>query len=200
MSPTTNDGKKDPEQLLAKVVIDSSRFRAKKAHASLGVIHLDYDYPPAPGDINSPDSFGYDVFYRAVPGLSFGMCQSGHLTDKVKANFIEAIQWLDKEKGVSAITGDCGFIMWFQDLARRHTNKPVLMSSLVRLPSVCAAYSSKEDIAIFTANSTTLMPMNSLIEKQCSVNPANTHALNLKVRPTVQLFLAISRVGSTKVP
>jgi hypothetical protein len=154
MSPSTNDG--------------------KKAHGSLGVVRLDYDYPPAPGDIDSPDSFGYDVFYRAVPGLSFGMCQSGHLTDKVKADFIEAIQWLDKEKGVSAITGDCGFMMWFQDLARQHTHKPVLMSSLVQLPAVCAAYSSKEDIAIFTANSTTLTPMNSLIEKQCGVNPANT--------------------------
>jgi len=42
--------------------------------ASLGVIRLDYDYPPAPGDIDCPDSFGYDVHYRVVPGLTFEMC------------------------------------------------------------------------------------------------------------------------------
>merc|ERR1719440_1524209 len=47
---------------------------------SLGVIRLDYDYPPAPGDIDCPQSFGYDVFYRVVPGLTFEMCQSGTTT------------------------------------------------------------------------------------------------------------------------
>ena len=43
----------------------------------LGVIRLDYDYPPIPGDVDSPDSFSYDVIYRVVPGLSFEVAQSG---------------------------------------------------------------------------------------------------------------------------
>jgi hypothetical protein len=174
MSTTATKTSDDSAKLLAKSVLDSTRARAKKAHASLGVIRLDYDYPPAPGDIDSQDSFGYDVFYRAVPGLSFEMCQKGVLTDKVKAEFIEAVVWLDKEKNVSAITGDCGFMMWFQELARQYTHKPVCMSSLVQLPSVAAAYSKHEDIAIFTANSVSLKPMNSLIEDQCGVNPEDT--------------------------
>ena len=46
----------------------------KAKAACLGVIRLDYDYPPAPGDIDSPDSFAYDVYYRVVPGLTFEMC------------------------------------------------------------------------------------------------------------------------------
>lgn len=46
----------------------------KKEAVSLGVIRLDYDYPPAPGDIDCPDSFAYDVHYRVVPGLTFEMC------------------------------------------------------------------------------------------------------------------------------
>merc|ERR1719183_2771025 len=61
--------------------------RPKKAAASLGVIRLDYDYPPAPGDIDSPQSFAYDVYYRAVPGLTFSICQSGRMTDTVERNF-----------------------------------------------------------------------------------------------------------------
>lgn len=46
----------------------------KKSAACLGVIRLDYDYPPAPGDIDCPESYGYDVYYRVIPGLTFGMC------------------------------------------------------------------------------------------------------------------------------
>ena len=45
--------------------------------AKLGVIRLDYDYPPIPGDVDSPDSFSYDVVYRTVPGLTFEMAQFG---------------------------------------------------------------------------------------------------------------------------
>jgi len=88
---------KDATKLLEHVK-DSTRARAKKAHASLGVIRLDYDYPPAPGDIDCPDSFDYDVFYCAVPGLTFEMCQSGKLSEKVQAEFVEAIEFLDKTK------------------------------------------------------------------------------------------------------
>jgi len=90
------------------------RSRNKKELApSLGVIRLDYDYPPAPGDIDSPDSFPYKVYYKVVPGLSFEMCQSGNLTEEVKDRFKESIQWLVNEKNVSGITGDCGFMMYF---------------------------------------------------------------------------------------
>ena len=98
--------------------------------ASLGVVRLDYDYPPAPGDIDHPGSFGYDVYYRVVPGLTFGMCQSGKLTPEVEARFIKAIKYLDA-KGVSVITADCGFFMNFQALARTVTRKPVVMSGFV---------------------------------------------------------------------
>ena len=90
---------------------------AKHSAVSLGVIRLDYNYPPAPGDIDHPGSYDYDVFYRVVPGLTFAMCQSGEMTPEVTAEFTEAVRWLDQEKGVSGITGDCGFMMWFQGLA-----------------------------------------------------------------------------------
>lgn len=41
---------------------------------SLGILRLDYDYPAAPGDMDCPDSFDYDVYYRAIPGYTFSMC------------------------------------------------------------------------------------------------------------------------------
>lgn len=144
--------------------------RPKKAAASLGVIRLDYDYPPAPGDIDSPQSFAYDVFYRVVPGLTFEMCQSGKLTPDVRMEFLEAVDWLDR-KGVSGITGDCGFMMYFQELARTHTKKPVFMSSLAQLPAVTCAFGRDELIAVMTANGASLKPMRNLIKDECGVDP-----------------------------
>ena len=61
--------------------VDILKNRAKHSAASLGVVRLDYNYPPAPGDIDHPGSYQYDVFYRAVPGLTFEMCQSGKLSE-----------------------------------------------------------------------------------------------------------------------
>lgn len=49
-------------------------YHERVEHATLGIIRLDYDYPAQAGDIDSPDSFDYDVFYRVVPGLTFEMC------------------------------------------------------------------------------------------------------------------------------
>jgi len=142
-------------------------------HPSLGVIRLDYDYPPALGDVDHPGSFYYDVFYRVVPGLTFELCQSGELPDDVKQRFIDAITWLD-EQGVAGITGDCGFFMYFQALARSVTSKPVFMSSLCQLPAVVCAYAADEQIALFTANGESLKPMRELIKKECGVDPDDT--------------------------
>jgi len=142
----------------------------KASDARLGVIRLDYDYPPAPGDIDSPESFGYDVFYRVVPGLTFEMCQKNAITPEVEAAFYTAIDWLIDEKKVNGITGDCGFMMWFQALARRRTHIPIFMSALAQLPAVTCAYSSEEQIIILTANQETLTPMRDLIRDECGVD------------------------------
>lgn len=129
-----------------------------RPHPSLGVIRLDYEYPPAPGDIDHPASFGYRVHYRMVKGLTFEMCQKGHMTDEVHDEFVEAIKDLEKLH-VSAITGDCGFMFWFQELVREYTTKPVLLSSLVQLPSITCSLGRKDQVAIFTANGESLHPM-----------------------------------------
>ena len=111
-------------------IFDRCKERSKAKPPSLGVIHLDYYYPPVPGDMDSTDSFAYPVYYRVVPGLTFEMCQTGRLSPQVAASFAEAVRWLDQEKNVSAISGDCGFMIWFQELARNIANKPVSMSPL----------------------------------------------------------------------
>ena len=136
---------------------------------SLGVIRLDYNSPPAPGDIDHPASYKYDVFYKVVPGLTFAMCQSGKLTPEVEARFLEAIDYFEA-LGVSGITGDCGFMMYLQQLARCNTKKPIFMSALVQLPAVTSCYANDEHVAIFTANGESLKPMLDLIREECGVH------------------------------
>ena len=59
----------------------------------LGVVRLDYDYPPAAGDTDCPASFGYDVTYRVCPGLTFEIAQAGRFTEKVERAFADAIKY-----------------------------------------------------------------------------------------------------------
>lgn len=69
------------------------------------------------------------------------------MTATVERAFKDAIRWLD-EKGVDAITGDCGFMFWFQDMARLQTSKPVLLSSIVQLPAItCSLAKHKVRVA-----------------------------------------------------
>jgi hypothetical protein len=138
-------------------------------HAKLGVIRLDYHYPAQIGDIDDPDSFEYPVVYRAVPGLTFQMCMEGKMTPEVEEDFVAAIKYLD-EQGVSAITGDCGFMLWFQELASQHTHLPIAMSSLCSLPSISVSLSKHEKIAIFTANGSSLETMHDLIKEMCGID------------------------------
>jgi hypothetical protein len=165
--------------------------------ACLGVIRLDYDYPPAPGDIDCPQSFGYDVFYRVVPGLTFTMCQSGKMTPEVEQKFKEAVDWLIAQ-GVSGITGDCGFMMYFQKLARMHCAKPVFMSSLAQLPAVTCAFNQHELVCIFTANAKTLTPMRDLIKDECGVDPDERRFVIVGCE-TVPGFEAVAEGGKVNV-
>jgi len=149
----------------------TKRPQEKSPSPRLGVIRLDYPYPPASGDIDYPGSFGYEVIYRVVPGFTFLMCQMGEMTEEVELEFISAVRWLSEVKKVSVITGDCGFMMWNQKIARNTIkHKPIVMSPLCQLPAVTCAYSQREQIIIMTADSVTLEPMRDLIRDECGVD------------------------------
>lgn len=85
LAKTTNKPPPTKAKGAAMNIFEEKRERSKANAASLGVIRLDYDYETAPGDIDSPASYAYDVSYRAVPGLTFAMCQSGEMEPEVEA-------------------------------------------------------------------------------------------------------------------
>lgn len=140
----------------------------RKKAPLLGILRLDYNYPAAPGDIDHPDSFNYDVIYRVIPGLTFEMCQSGEITLEIKQNCINAVKFLN-EKDVCGITGDCGFMINIQEIITENSDKPVFMSSLIQLPTICKTFTKNEMIAVFTANSETLEPIKPKLREMCGI-------------------------------
>eukprot|EP00429_Kryptoperidinium_foliaceum_P051093 CAMPEP_0176105734 /NCGR_PEP_ID=MMETSP0120_2-20121206/53059_1 /TAXON_ID=160619 /ORGANISM="Kryptoperidinium foliaceum, Strain CCMP 1326" /LENGTH=691 /DNA_ID=CAMNT_0017439851 /DNA_START=65 /DNA_END=2140 /DNA_ORIENTATION=+ len=154
------------KMMASRVGLGAGAKKAAKQHPKLGVVRLDYNYPPGAGDIDSPASFGYDVFFRVVPGMTFEMCQSGKFTPAVERNFSEAIKWLE-QKGACAITGDCGFMMAFQVLASKIATRPVFMSSMVQCPIIATAYDPNDQILILTANDKSLAPQKDVLLNKC---------------------------------
>lgn len=78
----------------------------------------------------------------------------------------------------------------FQALARAYTRKPVFMSSLVHLPALTCAFSVREKIAIFTANSETLAPMKELIKDECGVEADEDRYVFVGCEARVALFFS----------
>ncbi|KAJ1458127.1 hypothetical protein M885DRAFT_111540 [Pelagophyceae sp. CCMP2097] len=153
----------------SKAAVEESRFPHPLTRSALGVLRLDYDYPPAPGDVDSPLSWDYRVYYRCVPGYTFDMCKSNKLSQDVKVELEAATKWLEAQ-GCSGITGDCGFMMQIQPLIRNFTKLPVFMSSLVQLPTVRAGFSNRERIAIFSANGGDLHHMFETFRSECNLD------------------------------
>jgi len=108
-----------------------------------------------------------------VPGLTFEMAQSGKMTYQVQQDFCQAVRWLEN-KGASGITGDCGFMMAFQQIAAKAANIPVFMSSMIQCPMVSVAYDKFDKILILTANSATLKPQKEVLLNKCGFDVVDT--------------------------
>lgn len=151
---------------------DKASRQSKKSimrnQIKLGIIKNDYNYIPIPGDVDHHGSFHYEVVYRVVPGLTFELCQSGKLTADILQELIEAIAWLE-ERNVSAITGNCGFMLRFQNLVQEHSSStPVFMSSLLQLPAITCTLPKASIICIFTANLASLKSLKNFILEMVS--------------------------------
>jgi len=166
--PKAKPSKKQVEKVKKKL--------AKKQNPILGVIRLDYNYPPAAGDIDCPGSYDYDVLFRVVPGLTFEMAQSGRMSRAVAEEFKAAIRWLES-KGAAGITGDCGFMMAFQPIAREVATVPCFMSSMVQCPMISVAFDKYDKILILTANSQTLKPQKDTLLSACGFDVDDTRFL-----------------------
>lgn len=69
----------------------------------------------------------------------------------IQRSMIAAIHRLEAA-GVDYITGNCGFMMNFQEFVVSKTKIPVLMSALMQMPLIATAFGEDQKILVLTAN------------------------------------------------
>jgi len=133
-------------------------YKANKGQVSygeaIGILLLKSFIPFPPGDVGNATTFPFPVRYKVVKGASVE-----RMIDKADPTlirpFIDA-GWALVKEGVKAITGDCGFMILFQDELAKEFPVPVFMSSLLQLPFMFSMLSSKDKVGIVCANSNSL--------------------------------------------
>jgi len=152
----------------------SCASRSRNEQLVIGVLRLDYDYPEQLYDIDYADSFLYRIKYKRVKGLTFELAQKGlTLPFEVERELRACLKELRAVPDMAGIISDCGFLINYQDLARKQKASdarkiPIAMSSLLLLPSITSTLEEDEQILVITANACALRPVfANLMQKYC---------------------------------
>lgn len=129
------------------------RARRGPVGQRLGVLLQDYRGPFIPGDVGNASSYPYPVAFQTVPGATSKRMFQG---DPALEEPIIAAALKLQERGVKAITGDCGFFIRYQTSVARHVRVHVCLSSLMLLTIIPRLIGSTRKIGIVTANAVAL--------------------------------------------
>ncbi len=122
----------------------------------LGVIVMDDYIPYPPGTPGNARTFDHPVLYSVVRGADMENLIYNPKPE-LAARFLEAGRQLVRQ-GVRAVTGNCGFMIFFQDQLAAELPVPVFMSSLLQLPWIAAALRPGQRIGVLTASGQSLTP------------------------------------------
>jgi hypothetical protein len=130
-------------------------YRARKGQVSygeaIGILLLDTHIPFPPGDVGNATTYPFPVRYKVVKGASVERLIQKQDPSLLQP-FIDAGRDLIRE-GVRAITGDCGFMILFQEELAKEFSVPVFMSSLLQIPFIHRMLAPAEKVGIITADS-----------------------------------------------
>jgi Asp/Glu/hydantoin racemase len=121
---------------------------------AIGILLLDSFIPFPPGDVGNASTYSFPVRYKVVKGASIERLINQQDASLLEP-FIEAGRELVKE-GVKAITGDCGFMILFQERLAREFPVPVFMSSLLQVPFISRMLKPGKKVGIISADSRNL--------------------------------------------
>jgi len=129
-------------------------YKAKKGQVSygeaIGILLMESFMPFPPGDVGNATTFSFPVRYQVVRGASVEA-----LINKADPSlldpFVDAGMELAKE-GVRAITGDCGYMVVFQQELAKRLPVPVFMSSLMQAPFIARMLKPEQEVGVIVAN------------------------------------------------
>lgn len=102
-----------------------------------------------PGDPGAPGTFDFPVEYGVVPGSYRDLVQG---SPEACGRLCQAARELEA-RGVSAIAGDCGLMVLYQEELARSVSVPVVASSLALLPLLRTMLGREKKIGLLTGHS-----------------------------------------------
>lgn len=116
----------------------------------IGIVTLDEKVPCPPGTPGNPTTFSHPVIYEVVKGADIGSLIGLNDPDTEPA-FLNAARAL-VDKGVAAITGNCGLMIVHQAALAKALPVPVLMSSLLQLPILADMLGPETKVGIMASS------------------------------------------------
>ncbi|SDI04607.1 aspartate/glutamate racemase family protein [Alteribacillus bidgolensis] len=155
-------------------------YQAKKGQVNygetIGILMLDSHIPFIPGDMGNAFTFSFPVQYKKVNGLT--VKQMYEEKEAVLPKVITAGKELIAKSGVKAITGNCGYLLLFQQELAKSLKVPVFMSSLLQLSMLEKIIdTSSQKIGIITAESYRL---NTNLLQAAGTNPKSVYIKGLE--------------------
>ncbi len=134
------------------MIIKGKRGQVSYGEA-VGILLIENFVPFIPGDVANATTYGYPVRFQRIKGVTHRHLFSHDLS--VKEKVFTAARELENE-GVRAITGDCGFLVLFQEEMKEFLQVPVFLSSLLQLAFIEKIIPKTGKIGIITANAAAL--------------------------------------------
>jgi Asp/Glu/hydantoin racemase len=108
-----------------------------------------------PGDTAHAETYDYPVLFKVVEEAVGDKVLAGDTS--IRPAIIAAAQDLER-MGVKAISSNCGFMLHHQDAVRRAVNIPVVLSSLLQLPTLSRMIDPNKKIAILAGAKELITP------------------------------------------
>src|ERR1700712_2704345 len=135
-------------------------YRTRKQQMSygrpIGILMLKESIPCPPGTVANPTTFAFPVCYEIVKEVSIASLKDFD-KDGSRQAFIDSARVL-VEKGVCAITGNCGLMIIHQQALAEALSVPVFMSSLLELPFIARLFGPQSRIGIIASSRDSLKP------------------------------------------
>lgn len=127
-----------------------SRPKAESYGHAVGIILIEAVTPYIPGDVANASTYDFPVVFKTVPGVTIARLINdfdASLTGAV----VETAKYFE-DIGVRLISGDCGFLINFQEAVAQAVSIPVALSSLLQLPIMERSCGPDKKVGIITAN------------------------------------------------
>ena len=137
---------------------------------AIGILLLDYEYSGVPGGLQDHTALEYETRVATVRGLSFEAAKAGSITPGLEAAFRDAVHELQTGGSeLVGISGNCGFMMYYQQLVRGVAGVPVFMSPLLQAPLVAGALPPSGIILVLTASKADLMAAKEVLLTKAAI-------------------------------